>query len=507
MGTLVDHAKDALRFARDLGKATGTDVYVDSISVSSSSVFALGRKGTEKRLLVVDPGSTVIEDFEGAEKEVSVSEITARMKICPLTHQNAVSVRRHLSFLRPTVLGLRKSVGLGDRLGLATPGHVLAVRKGKMHPIFCQQSIREMARTKRSPEEVMDDATWGVLQAGWREGYGADADHLKTKEDIDICLGAGFVFYTLDPGAYVDASAENAHGQELSLKYQKLPWDALQSNPQRCLDSYSQKIELQSPETSLAISLSGEEVQRAAVKYGKAMAHVCHLYKHLKSRFGGNPFEVEVSVDETDTPTTVGEHYYIASELKRLGVRWVSLAPRFIGRFEKGVDYIGNLDAFRADFKKHVAVAKALGPYKISLHSGSDKFSIYPIAAEQAGELIHLKTSGTSYLVALETIARVNPQLFREILIFAHERYPEDRASYHVSADVSQVANIRDISDRELPGLLNEFNTREVCHVTFGSVLNDTRFRERFFITLQENEEVYYQALEEHIGKHIRPFN
>ena len=146
-----------------------------------------------------------------------------------------------------------------------------------------------------------------------------------------------------------------------------------------------------------------------------------------------------MSVDETATPTSVAEHVFVASELKRLGVKWVSLAPRFVGEFEKGVDYIGDLDAFRRSFAQHVAVAQHFGPYKISIHSGSDKFSIYPIAAELTGGLVHLKTAGTSYLEALRAIAKIDPALFREIMAFAIERYPEDRASYHVSADLAKV--------------------------------------------------------------------
>ena len=127
-----------------------------------------------------------------------------------------------------------------------------------------------------------------------------------------------------------------------------------------------------------------------------------------------------MSVDETDTPTSHAEHLFIARELRRLGVRWVSLAPRYVGRFEKGVDYIGDLGAFEADFAGHAAIARALGPYKLSLHTGSDKFSIYDIATRSAGGLLHLKTAGTSYLEALRATASFDPTLFREILALAH---------------------------------------------------------------------------------------
>ena len=157
-------------------------------------------------------------------------------------------------------------------------------------------------------------------------------------------------------------------------------------------------------------------MQRAAVKYGRAVAHVAALYRHLASICPAGGFELEVSVDETDTPTSHAEHLFIARELRRLGVRWVSLAPRYVGSFEKGVDYIapgahrpeeGTTDAFAADFAGHAAIARALGPYKLSLHSGSDKFSIYGIAAELARGLVHLKTAGTSYLEALRATAVV----------------------------------------------------------------------------------------------------
>ena len=169
-------------------------------------------------------------------------------------------------------------------------------------------------------------------------------------------------------------------------------------------------------------------MRAAAVKYGKAVAHTAAMSRHIGRRMGARPWELEVSVDETETPTSHGQHLFIAGELRRLGIRWVSLAPCDVGRFEKGVDYIpstglcGDLTEFAADFAGHAAIARAFGPYKLSLHSGSDKFSIYQIAAEQAGGLVHLKTAGTSYLEALRAVAVVDPALFRDILAFAKTR-------------------------------------------------------------------------------------
>jgi hypothetical protein len=222
---------------------------------------------------------------------------------------------------------------------------------------------------------------------------------------------------------------------------------------------------------------------------------------------GEDNFELEMSVDETETVTSLAEHVYIVSELKRLGVKWVSLAPRYVGTFEKGVDFIGDLDEFEKSFARHVAVSKTFGPYKLSLHSGSDKFSIYPIARKVAGDLIHLKTAGTSYLEALRATAALNPALFREIMMFAIDRYPTDRATYHVSAEIAKIPDISAMADGELVTLLDNFHAREVLHVTFGSVLNHQAFREPFFETLRSNEETYADYLQRHFDKHLAPFD
>src|SRR5437870_3564342 len=116
---------------------------------------------------------------------------------------------------QPALLGLLPSLGFGDRLGLATPGHIAACRKGKLQPIFAQQSVREMARTQRTPQDVMSAAQRGVQQEVWTEAWGADADHLKTKEDVENLASAGFTFFTIDPSAYVQNQADGLAGAEL----------------------------------------------------------------------------------------------------------------------------------------------------------------------------------------------------------------------------------------------------------------------------------------------------
>jgi hypothetical protein len=491
------------RLAAELESLSGMQVYPRSLVAGQRSLLFLGRQGIEKYLgiLSVENGGA---KFIGQQKLVSVEGQTLGLIIAPTNSANAAALRARLPFLVARPLGLRKSAGCGDRLGLATPGHIRAIRRSTMAPILAQQSMRENARTGRTPQEVMDDAMWGVFQEGWREGFGADADHLKTTADIDVCAAAGYTFYTIDPGEYVDNSANHVAQNELEQKIAALPWNVLNSDPadtQRRLAD--QPLDL----GEFELTIPQEELARAMAKYGRAVAHTVSMYRHLVEAMGERPFELEMSVDETETVTTLAEHVYIAHELKRLGVKWVSLAPRYVGEFEKGVDYRGNLAEFEKSFAGHLAVAQTYGPYKLSLHSGSDKFSIYPIAAEIAGEWVHLKTAGTSYLEALRAIARLNPSLFREIVAFALERYPTDRATYHVSAEVAKAPDITKWPDDRLPILLDDFHGREVLHVTFGSVLSYRPFREPFLATLRGYEETYYHMLEAHFNKHLSPFN
>ena len=481
--------------------STNLDLSPRSMVYEQGTEYALASMSGCWKLIVLSTGpGCPIDDFHGERSEAG----RGNLLICPLDSHNAASLRSRLAWLRPRPLGLQTSAGMGDRLGLATPGHVRALRAvgANIAPIFAQQSIREMTRTGRSPRQVMDDATWGVFAEGWRDGMGADADHLKTTDDIDACLPVGFTLYTIDPGAYVDSRADGASLGELRGMVSVLPEEI---HPRASgLQGRVFSIE------ALSVVFDEHTLLKAAVKYGRAVAHVAAMYRHLERNPGGHPCELEVSVDETERPTSHAEHVYIASELRRLGVKWVSLAPRFVGRFEKGVDYIGDVGAFQADIAGHAAVARHFGPYKLSLHSGSDKFSVYPAAVHETRGLIHLKTAGTSYLEALRAIATLEPDLLCEIYTFARERYQTDRATYHVSADLAKApepASVRDWAD-----LLDQFDAREILHVSFGSVLTAStadglpRFRDRLVSLLSLNPEVYAAGLEKHFVRHLTPF-
>jgi len=494
--------------APELSRVSGASVYPRSVSAADGAIFFLAA-AKEGDVLGAAMKSQA-DGFEGEVRDARLDGVDVKLLIGPTSAKNAAALRGRLPFLNPRPLGLKKSAGCGDRLGFATPGHIRALRAVSpeggppaMALICAQQSIRENARTGRTPQQVMDDAMWGVFREGWRFGFGADADHLKTKADVESCAAAGYTFFTFDPGEHVENEAERYDRSTLLAKAEALPWDVLETTQADVTRRLTAKpIDL----GSFSVQISEEALLRALVKYGRAVAHIATLYRHLQGLMGSRPFEVEVSVDETESVTTIEEHIYIASELKRLGVRWVSLAPRYVGRFEKGVDYIGDLGELRRNFEQHFAVSQAFGPYKLSLHSGSDKFSVYPIAAEVAGEHVHLKTAGTSYLEAVRAVALLNPELFRQIVRFAVDRYDQDRATYHVSADAAKVPDVTKMADAELPGLLEDFHARQVLHVTFGSVLNSKELANPFFATLRGNLETYHEVLEKHFERHMAPF-
>ena len=219
--------------AAELGRALGKQVYPASLTAASGVIYCLAWRGIQKFLcLACNPDSSCPAwyDFAGDETSQTVLGFKPMLKTCGLTHNNARSLRLHLLFTVPRVMGIGRAIGTGDRLGIATPGHIRAVRGTGVKVFLPQQSIREMTRTRRTTEQVVDDVTWGVLQEGFRDGFGSDADHLKTTGDIDACLAAGFTMFTIDPGEHVDNAADTARSDVLAQKYEALPWRDLETS-------------------------------------------------------------------------------------------------------------------------------------------------------------------------------------------------------------------------------------------------------------------------------------
>ncbi len=425
---------------------------------------------------------------------------------------NMAEARKAHPNLIPVTLGLAASFGFGDRTGLATPGHVEAMKRAGagIQPMFPQQSIREMARTNRQPRGVMDDAQFGMLTAGWTGKTGADADHLKTPEDVDRTAAVGFPFFTIDPSGHVDAHADNYDEPILRAKF------AAVKSQINWFDKYNGKS-IKLP-TGSTIELTEQACMRCAVKYGIAINETITLADYIKKVHDAakKDYEIELSVDETEQPTTLAEHYIIADQCLSRGMKLVSLAPRFIGELEKGVDYKGDVAKLEKSLHDHAAIARLLGPYKLSLHSGSDKLSMYTPFARATKGLFHVKTAGTSYLEALRVVARHDEPLFRKLIDFSRSRYDTDKATYHVSATVAGVpasAQLKTAKDLEkvylecwpdVPkgkGFTNP--GRQILHCTFGSVLTSPDLGPAVRACLESHPATYTEVLAEHFAKHL----
>lgn len=461
---------------------------MNTITQDQTTYYLSFDKDTQRKLLCIQG------DFSGFQGESS-----AGIYCCPLIQENAAALRKRLPWLNPQPLGLNLSFGFGDRIGLATAGHISAVKGTGIAPVFAQQSVRENARTGRTPQIVLDDAMWAVFEAGWQEPWGADADHVKEIHDLPPFIDAGYSFYTIDPNEYVDNSAYTDSINMLKVKVNDLPWDTLKISLDGLFQLYVDKpIHLE----GVTLEFQEETLLRAAAKYSRAVAHIKLVSDYLVANV--RKFDLEASVDETDTPTSAEEHYFIANELRRLGVPFISLAPRFIGSFQKGVDYIGDIEDFSNELEKHVAVMNRIEGYKLSVHTGSDKFSIYPSLAEKAGKLVHIKTAGTSYLEALRVVCTVNKPLFRQIVDLSRTCFETDRATYHLSGRLDKVPTSAMLSDDRLILLFDQFDARQVLHVTFGSILEE--YGESLREILQSNNGLYQRYLLNHFNRHLDPF-
>jgi hypothetical protein len=478
----------------------GEGLYNNSLLIDSDVALFLIREQNGKRLVVLDrKESSVFADIVAAETGNIQGTV---YKIAELSHENAVVMRRHIAFMNPVAFGRDSfSLGLGDRLGLASPGHLRCLKGSGIRPVLAQQSIRELNLTQRTYEDVLDAASWAVLQEGFQDGFGADGDHLKKAEEVKMALDQGFSMITLDCSEKIDNTIDSLTAAEVARRYDGLAPD-LRARVER---DYLGKT---FPVGDIAITFSTEALQRTLLTYGETLAFIQEIYAGYIACHS-MPVDFELSIDETTTPTTLEAHYFMAAEMVRAGIELASLAPRFCGEFQKAIDYIGDLARFEAEYAVHSAIADHFG-YRLSIHSGSDKFKVFPIVGQYTRGRVHVKTAGTNYLEALRVICRVEPALFRQICAHARMRFPDATKFYHVTTDLSKIPDADALPDSELERMLNEQDARQLLHITFGFVLTDKDvagnyvFRDRLYAIWEAHEEEYANILVQHIGKHIQ---
>jgi hypothetical protein len=478
---------------RRLGPALVAVARIPEDEVGEQAVTGpAGAPGSAQRRLVVLSPEPIRFGFHGVSRKIGT---IYTQEVVPGAF-NVGPIWEYFPWTKPVSLrNERTTIGMGDRIGLATSGHIRAARKYAAAPVLAQQSMRELAFTGRSFADVVSDAAFLVFQEGFETGYGADGDHLKTIPDIDRALTRGMPMTTLDLTDVMHPEVANWPDTQVARAFAALPSD------------FRERVEREYADKSLrvgevTISFDSALAKRCAAMYGDALAFAEEVNRHL-DRMTGGAFDLEISVDETTTPTLPSHHLFIARELERRGVQVSSLAPRFIGEFQKGIDYIGDLSEFETQFKVHAQIARAAGGYKVSVHSGSDKFSAYPSIGRETGLRLHLKTAGTSWLESLRTIAQTEPGLYRQIHQRAFAYYPEALKSYYITADLNAIAPLDQQSDADLPEYLKENNCRQLLHISYGGLLRDPEVREPYFRALHMHEGTHVANVERHMSHHL----
>ena len=473
--------------------ASNLKVYKESYT-DSDGVHLLMVKDHAEKLILASGNGQLYDALVG-------TDIDGKGKVCPLIHENRLVLNHYFDYTAPQAFGTEiATIGLGDRLGLASPGHIETIKGKKIKPVLAQQSIRELTLTNRSMNDMLDAACFAVFQEGYKGGFGADGDHIKEESDIKYALSLGVSMITLDCSDQIHKTIEEASAEVVRAEYNNLPDEVKHRYNEQYLNKTFEV-------NGLSLTFDEISLMKNVLLYEEAIAYTTHVYNEYISK-EERAIDFEISIDETETVTSPLSHFFVANELINRNVKVVSLAPRFCGEFQKGIDYIGDIKQFELELSEHALIAEHFG-YKLSIHSGSDKFKVFPIIAKYTKGIFHIKTAGTNWLEAIRVIANTNADLYRKMHTFALENFEEALKYYHVTPDLDGINALESVSDDQLSDYMNDDAARQLFHVTYGLILtakdaqDNYVFRDDFFKTLDVHEDDYRAALVYHIGRHI----
>jgi hypothetical protein len=316
----------------------------------------------------------------------------------------------------------RFSIGIGDRFGKEGVAQLTAVKKAEENgtivvPVW-NKSFREHSLIGTKPDDVRAEADYAVSTTGWKHSYYVDADHIGMKT-VDGFLSASN-FFTLDVADFIGKTAtDNAIA-------------AFQRDMARFRGT------LRIPGVDDDFDVNDAVLERIGRQYLYAVSEAGQTYRHVVAKKGADNFVTEVSFDEATDPQLPFELFFILAALAREGVPLQTVAPKFSGKFLKGIDYVGDVRKFEREFAADLAVIQhavhvfALpASLKISVHTGSDKFSLYPVirkTLERTGAGLHLKTAGTTWLEEVIGVALSGSKgldVAKRIYAQAFERFDE----------------------------------------------------------------------------------
>jgi tagaturonate epimerase len=405
------------------------------------------------------------------------------------------------------------SFGIGDRFGRQGVAQLRAVVEAKalgadVVPVW-NKSNREHLIVHTHPDSVRAEADAAVKALSWKGPYHVDADHIGLKT-VDNFIGASD-FFTLDVADFAGQASPEAEIQEFAARHRR----------------YATTLTIPGIERPLVISQ--QDITDIAKKYLLAVREAGAIYRHVETAKGRDRFITEVSMDETDKPQTPVELLFILAAIADQRIPAQTIAPKFTGRFNKGVDYVGDVVQFEKEFNEDLSViAFAIREFglpanlKLSVHSGSDKFSIYgpirrAIRRHDAG--VHVKTAGTTWLEEVAGLALAGGdglKLAQEIYEKAYGRYEDLCKPYAAVIDIDRARlpepkTVRGWSGTEFGAALRHDQKCPVYNLHFRQLIHVG------FKVAAEMGPVYYQALETHaevigrlvtenlLEKHIKP--
>jgi tagaturonate epimerase len=405
------------------------------------------------------------------------------------------------------------SFGMGDRFGHQGKAQlhacVLATELGAEFIPVWNKSNREHSFIGTEPSSLRAEADAAVKALGWKKPYHVDADHIRL-ETVDRFI-APSDFFTIDVADSIGKPASAADVKAFVDRHHELVG----------------KISI--PHIDQPFEISRAEVERVANKFLLAVQDAGKIYRQIAKAKGEANFITEVSMDETDSPQTPPELLIILAALADEKIPLQTIAPKFTGRFNKGVDYVGDIKQFEKEFNDDLAViAFAIQKYglppslKLSVHSGSDKFSIYePMrrALKKFNAGVHIKTAGTTWLEELIGLAEAGGdglEIAKEIYAYAMEHVDEFCAPYASVIDIDKkklpsAAEVNKWSSKQFTDALRHdqknpnYNPsfRQLLHVSFKVA---AKKGERYYAALKKHEAIIAKNVTENLfERHMKP--
>ncbi|MDF7682410.1 tagaturonate epimerase family protein [Lactobacillus sp. ESL0679] len=502
LNKLLCNVKEILAADGNYDSLTNEHIYKPSIQVDRRNVYfilhQMGTDGIMQKKLVVYENRLTATDFEAVE---SLTDVDSTLLVAELNEHNNNALAKRFHWIRPTSRrNYKYSFGLGDRLGNASNAHIRLFKGRGVMPVLAQQSIRELVLMNRTNTDVFQDASWSVFEEGFTYGWGADGDHVKTPYEVDYAVKIGCSIITLDLTEVVNNDAVNLSDEELDKQFNALDPEQIKYFN----DTYLNKTF--DIGNGYSVKFTKHDVEESVLTYYEALLFSINVYQKYIVPYN---LDLEISMDETPYRTTNPNHYFFANELKRRGITPTSVAPRFVGEFQKAIDYIGDPKEFEKDFIVHEAIAEHFG-YRLSIHSGSDKLSVYEIIGRiSKNNGWHVKTAGTNWLEALRVIAHKDPEFMVELYKFAYENLDDVKDYYVFDAQTDGNApKPETITPANVNTLLDDNDSRQILHTMFGPIMNLKHnyhyvYRDKFWNILLKNQALYDKYLNIHIAEHL----